>query len=856
MKIVMFYDRKPFPQDVTIGNQYDNNAEQIQFVLPVYTGGTAYLHLHIGTYSDVVQLADGVYTVSRNHTQQTGTIHAHIEIMADGDVVWHSNEIRMFVGATAEDGEQIEQAYPTAIEQALANGQQVAADKLVVAGDRQAVEMDKLATEAAQLKAEQAEQGAAGHEATTRELAGEAGDYASAARASAEDAALRAGDAEAALEIVQGAADTETARQAAEKLRASAEDGRKSYETARRSSETQRKTAETGRTSAEAERATAEQSRAGAETQRTSSEQDRATAEAGRVAAEGARASSEHGRVSAETARIAAETQRSTAEANRVNAETGRASAEQSRATAEQNRASAEALRATAERQRQADTASAIANTNTAAASANNAAARANQATDDLITLGINIPARYGVVWDKVRATCTRIWDAGGIPTTTTNFAHNGSVNANYSNPFDTLYPWSGRKLCNIDLSLYRGLTTGADLRDCIVAWEGDPDYTYDHSDGVWVYTPEFWWLDQDNKDGRVLAVADGAIPGWQHAPATIGARWHGVAETRTVDGVSKQVLLSKPGIPCTRVSMASMHTYAGNAGLTLEDIYTYGIDWLLMAVEYATLNSQVAVGNGCSDLYRQGVQPVSVDGNTITIATSVAANYLPGAILEIGTTDGYSQIGRTYVVSKTVNATDTTLTDVVYAGDPLPITTAHYVSIHGTINATDAEIGSKSGYIGANYRCNAYYRGRVAHGNMHRYVLGAYRQQGTGHIWIAPNSNAADACDALDTAAHIDTGVSLPQGADGAAYDGYVNALAQLNAVPLPPICSSGGGSSSQPVGDYVYVPTLATVNTVLLAGGSAGYGSHCGRGCGNWSNAAGGNYWSISALPFLKSP
>lgn len=461
----------------------------------------------------------------------------------------------------------------------------------------------------------------------------------------------------------------------------------------------------------------------------------------------------------------------------------------------------------------------------------------------------------YAVKWGKTLATCERIYGAKDITTDFTNFAHRGSVNTNYSNPFDSIQPWAGRKLCNINISAYMSRTTTQSLTDFVTHWENDADFSYSDPDGVWVYTPEFWWIDKDTAEYRAIAVTATQKAGWNHAPATIGARWHGVQETRTIDGESKQVLLSKPGIPCARVSMANMHAYAGNAGLTLEDIYTYSIDWLLMAVEYATLNSQAAVGNGCSDLYKQGVQPVSVDGNTITIATSVAANYLPGAILEIGTTDGGNQIGRTYVVSKTVNATDTTLTDVVYAGDPLPITTAHYVSVHGTINATDVEIGSKSGYIGANYRCNAYYRGRVAHGNMHRYVLGAYRQQGTGHIWIAPNSNAADACDALDTAAHIDTGVSLPQGADGAAYDGYVNALAQLNAVPLPPICSSGGGSSSQPVGDYVYVPTLATVNTVLLAGGYASNGSTCGRGYGSWGNSAGSNNWKFSALPFLRT-
>ena len=48
------------------------------------------------------------------------------------------------------------------------------------------------------------------------------------------------------------------------------------------------------------------------------------------------------------------------------------------------------------------------------------------------------------------------------------------------------------------------------------------------------------------------------------------------------------------------------MHTNAETQNMTLDDIFTWSADTLLMAVEYATLNSQTAVGNGCDSLYLQ----------------------------------------------------------------------------------------------------------------------------------------------------------------------------------------------------------------------------------------------------------
>ncbi len=467
----------------------------------------------------------------------------------------------------------------------------------------------------------------------------------------------------------------------------------------------------------------------------------------------------------------------------------------------------------------------------------------------------------YGIKWDKVNAQCARAFDASGITTDTTNFSHNGSVNANYNNPFDALAPWNGRRLCNISLSAYMALAPGAPLIDCVTAWEGNPGFGYSDPDGVWTYTPEFWYRAYNDGGYRYILISEKEIPGWTRSPARIRGRWFGVQESRVIGGVSKNILVPKQGMPAKGIAMSTMHTYAKNAGMTLDDIYTYDADTVLAAVEFATMNMQNAVGRGVDDVYRQNNDLIQADstGSTVKIIKAAApAHLIPGAIMDIGTSNGGTQVGSFVVGAVADDPEDGTLSIVTLTTDGMTpanvtVTAAHYWSIHGMYNGMDPDLGSKSGYIGANGKSNAYYRGAVFHANFYRYVLGAYRQKDTGHIWI---SDAPDDYDELNTGAHIDTGLVLPQAADGAAYSGYIKTLGEYPGLAAAPFCIEGGGSSANPVGDYIYSPALATVNTVLLVGGYAYHGVYAGRFCGSWGSASGGAYWSVSVCPVLKNP
>ena len=120
MRVIRFNGQTPTPDTFKLCNLGDNKWEKIEFHIPRYAGMNATLHLTIGDYSDVVNLSsDGVYTVQRKHTQQAGTIRGYITIVGDEDIVWHSDEFKMIVGDVRDDGPAIEDAYPSAFEDAL-----------------------------------------------------------------------------------------------------------------------------------------------------------------------------------------------------------------------------------------------------------------------------------------------------------------------------------------------------------------------------------------------------------------------------------------------------------------------------------------------------------------------------------------------------------------------------------------------------------------------------------------------------------------------------------------------------------------------------------------------------------------
>lgn len=450
-----------------------------------------------------------------------------------------------------------------------------------------------------------------------------------------------------------------------------------------------------------------------------------------------------------------------------------------------------------------------------------------------------------------------RLYDASSISTDITNFAHRGSVNANYSNPFDNIYPWSEIKLCNISIDLYRNLAAGDSITKCVTAWEGDANFSYNDTNGVWRYRPEFWGKSWENDTYRYFDVADKNVydSSYVHYPEAVVGRWHGRNKTLTIGAEEKTCLIPSVGMPAKNIAMSALHTYAKNFGATLDSIYSIDADTLLCVVEFATMNTQNAIGNGVSNLMRESsdlIQENVTDSRIVKVLAAAGSAYcIPGAIFDIGTSNGGVQVGSFVVVSATPNVGDAQYLDVTL-DQAVTATTTNYWSVHGLVNIADEGIGSKSGYIGENGKCNAYYRGIVMFGNMWFYILGAYENKDDHHIWIANSDAEADDYNALDTTVHYDTGLVLP------TVNGWIKKLGLLSRsglLSIPMFCVEIGGSITNPVADYFY-NGLYSYNTDLLRGGNAEDDSFAGTFSAYWAYGAWGTIWYISARPRLKNP
>lgn len=191
-KVIKFSGWTPSPNTVTIGMERDNKVFSLKFDgLPEYPNGTAYLHIDCGENgADSIEVVDGTAEIKRNVTQYEGEKEAYVEILADGDVVWHSDVIMVTVKRLPVLGKKIEQAYPTAFEQALA---QTTADKAAAAKSA----ADAAATAAGIVTDEAARQDAESKRVeaeAARETAEKNREQAEAAREQETDAAVKRAD--------------------------------------------------------------------------------------------------------------------------------------------------------------------------------------------------------------------------------------------------------------------------------------------------------------------------------------------------------------------------------------------------------------------------------------------------------------------------------------------------------------------------------------------------------------------------------------------------------------------------------------------------------------------------------------
>ena len=461
----------------------------------------------------------------------------------------------------------------------------------------------------------------------------------------------------------------------------------------------------------------------------------------------------------------------------------------------------------------------------------------------------------YTVRWNQSTSKMERLNDAANITTDTSNFGYFGEINPNYNNPFDNIYPWSGIRMCNIDIPTYMALKPGDSVTKCVTAWEGETGYSELDTYGIWRYRPEFWGRSWESGIYRYFDVTDKPLGGYVHYPEAIVGKWLGINQTIKINGENKQCFIPKPGSYLNYSTVSSLHTYAKNYGATIDSIYSRDADMFLYIVEYANINSQQAIGMGVSSLYRQGedfIQENVTSSNKIQVLASDGAKVcIKNAIITISTTVGENYVSNYIINSVEQNPSNPLYLDLTLSGN-VTATTDNYWSIKGLANVAYEGIGSKSGYIGENGKSNAYYRGIVMYGNAFFYTLGAYQNHTDNHIWIATDDEQADEYDALDTSVHIDTGLVLP------TTTGYIKKLGITDnsiALSIPPFCTEIGGDSNNPVGDDFY-NNKYNYNTAFFIGGNAARGFRNGTFNTEFIYGASASQWSYSARPRLKNP
>lgn len=452
--------------------------------------------------------------------------------------------------------------------------------------------------------------------------------------------------------------------------------------------------------------------------------------------------------------------------------------------------------------------------------------------------LKLNDPTahHYTVRWDMKNPQMERLNDAVAITTDTSKFLkYKGTSVVGYNNPFDNIYPWSGRKLCNVSINAYRALTRGQSLTQCISYYENETGFSWNSSSGVWVYTPEFWGKSWIEGGYQYFDVTDKECYGYTHYPERIEGRWHGSKASGSSWGITGDLLLPLPnGIPVGNISHKDMVKLARNYRATVDTIESLDANIMLYLVEFAYMNCQEKIGYGVTNSvyleakastylaynYSPGVyESNNGGGNTLKVRAGYEDYFIPGAVIDIPWAGDQRQFRR--IVSVTSPGFDESEQWFTVTLDQATGRSVWYdtgIAIRGMANVSDENIGSKSGYIGANGKCIAYYRGQELWGNRFSVVLGCSNQYGkisydkAGITYPEPISDGYIANTGLDRC--------------------RVNAALGATAVQ-----STEDYDSNTFVSDYCWKNPDPTKKTILLQGGSCTqYSGPNGLFCQSW--------------------
>lgn len=377
-------------------------------------------------------------------------------------------------------------------------------------------------------------------------------------------------------------------------------------------------------------------------------------------------------------------------------------------------------------------------------------------------TAGPAIPAAYGVRWklidDEVKdylAPCERIGLARGLKAT----------------DFDHIPPFSQMRLCNV-LQREQGGTT--------VTYAGEPGFSLTGSNGnVFVEIPRHYAL-RYVKDGyEYRFVSDKPLPGFVVDPAFVEegrelpAIYVSAYEAHVRDGKMLSISGVYPTADGTRPEYRSF-ARANGPGYGILDLRTLNLLQNLFLVEYATRDSQAAVGGGWGKILQPSrgarLRCALPEQNTNRFVVSDWSSYLSqklfvgSAIQMVDWNDQHSVLATERSIVRVESDTPRKgMTSIYFDGTPLDTTTdmmlggaAQKTGWADSLQTPSGHTQFNGGGADASYRCAVRYRYMEnLWGNVWHYIDGLNFKNGQAYV-----------CDNMrDYASDVTSGTYRPTG-------------------------------------------------------------------------------------------
>lgn len=397
---------------------------------------------------------------------------------------------------------------------------------------------------------------------------------------------------------------------------------------------------------------------------------------------------------------------------------------------------------------------------------------------------------------------------------------------------FNTIFPYAAMKLCNV-----------AD-DGVIRAFIGDPGFARDGSNGeVMLFIPRFYYRHTYDPGTKIHEywVAPLSINGFKVHPAFIRA---GVEKPYLLLGAYKagtdanSKITSRTGtVPTVSITRATFRQRALNRGSKwlIEDVLIRSAIGLLLIVEYATMDTQIAIGNGITALPYSSSHTVTEEAtgaNTITVSPSTGTQFRVGEIIGVGTSLGGQQVAANREILS-IDTSDPTKTVITVDGDPFNTAVGNIIYCTGQrTGQCDSFNGASGMATGTNSRVSVSYRGlEDLWGNVWEFIDGVNIRNAERQPYFADGSFVDNVFDGSYAA----SGVILPEGS------GYVRNLcySQISDWLLMP--SEVGGGSTTYVPDYFYQNWAASSEKIALAGGGWFNGASAGFFCWYVSTSSG---------------